>query len=127
MSRSMGVFVATDISLEELVADLADTLGVEFKRISDSVGIRFEAFTPPELLLVYKNDIENSTRIPFEDYRYEIAIWAEGFADHKERDRVLLLLARARMETLEKQGKYRLMLVDDLQRKLDEFVPDSVK
>jgi hypothetical protein len=50
-------------------------------------------------------------------------VWAIGTKDHCERNRVQMELARRLMDTLKNQGKYRLMLVDDVQRKLEEFIP----
>jgi hypothetical protein len=103
----------------ELVADLNARLGTNFveqpseyaKYLSSSSGLALDLGT---------HDFENDRDMLFEEYPYVITVRKIG-----RNAEFQTAAARRAFDALKAAGRYRLLLVSDLQSKLDEFDPQG--
>lgn len=119
MSDYHYVFIAPveTTSESQLAADLGRALGVDFiERPSEYAD--FLAPADGVALDLGTHEYENDRDMPFEDYPYVITVRNSGSdSDSKE------TFARTAFDRLEITGRYRLMLVEGLQRRIDSFDP----
>jgi hypothetical protein len=118
------VFVAPvePTSENRLAADLGRTLAVDFRE-RPSTYAAFLAATDGASLDLGTHDYENDRDMPFEDYPYVITVRRIGQSRDSQE-----ACARRVFDQLESTGRYRLMVVDDLQRRVDRLdaPPDGV-
>lgn len=123
MSISMGVFVDTEISLEDLAKEVGELLGLKFVYQKDEYDEWYAVRTDEGLFDIVINDAENDRDLNFEDYKYEVRFWENRDKEPEERERLRTEVGRKIFEKLKSIGKYPLMYVYDAQQKLDEYRP----
>jgi hypothetical protein len=127
VARSMLICVATDEDLDTFAQRLGELLGRPFKRVVDGDQVRWEPAVPdPHVdVVVYENDFVNDKDVNFEDYQIVISVEAWRLRGSDEADWTARREGFARMvyERLKETGRYGLMLVDGVQRKLEEYRP----
>ncbi len=123
MSRYISVFVDSELTPEAFSHDLAAILGVHLQDVVGEEFIFYEFADDRRWFNVGNHTLENDDDLPFEEYRYQIEVGTHGIYDAEKREQVMLDFAREIYEKLKATHKYRLLLVDDVQIKLDEFVP----
>ena len=71
------------------------------------------------------HELENDHGINFEDYRYELNVRPYRTTDWERDQRAGYELAARLFEQLKATGRYRLMLVEELQKRLQVFDPQA--
>jgi hypothetical protein len=135
-SRRVRIFVACKDSVSEFIQQIEPVLGFQMTSNEGNVlGLR----ATRELLYVYsdsknhyglsirrQNYLINDDDLNFEDYDYEIRCYAEEIENNlSEELRIADEFARIIFNRLKSMNQFRLMLVDDIDEKLDEFYPKS--
>jgi len=128
--------VACKDSVSEFIQQIEPVLGFQMTSNEGNVlGLR----ATRELLYVYsdsknhyglsirrQNYLINDDDLNFEDYDYEIRCYAEEIENNlSEELRIADEFARIIFNRLKSMNQFRLMLVDDIDEKLDEFYPKS--
>lgn len=118
MSAYHEIFIHTAEPLDVLLADLATASGAELRPrdgtpVDYSVGLEHAAVE-----LELQHDFEEDFGIPFE--RYERVVTIRDFDRDKDREEAL---ARRLYASLTSTGRYRLVLVYNLQRLLAASPP----
>ncbi len=125
MAQTVDIFVGSDAQLESFVRELESLLGVRMSRVHDDDEPFFESRDPHVIMTVGTHDLENDRDMNFEDFRYHIAVRAANLGSEEERRRWREEFARLVFEKLKVAEAHRLMLVTDLQRKVETFSPGS--
>jgi len=124
MSWSVDVFVNSPAPLGAFVREIEPLLGIKLQRLSASGETWYEFRDPSIALTVGDHELENDRDMNFEDYRYQISVRAINVWDWEKHQKRCRDFARAVFEKLKATGRYRLLLVEDIQKKLDEFHPE---
>jgi hypothetical protein len=119
MSEGKEIFIKSNSSFEELAQELEKVIGVEFEFILDDTDDRsFDRYqwSREGIYAYFKTafGFVNAGSLNLEDYQYYIDISGPGKEEY----------ARMIFEKLKSTGQYSLMLVHDVQRKLDEYEPN---
>jgi hypothetical protein len=119
MSAYDQVFLAPihPMTERELVADLDAALGTTFVE-EPSDYAQYLSVTPDLALDLGTHEFENDRDMLFENYPYLITVRKIGRDATFQAD-----AARRIFDALKTTSRYRLLLVSDLQRKLDEHDP----
>jgi len=121
MSAYDYVFIAPvhPVMEADLVTDLERVLSTRFVR-QPSDYATYLATAPGLALDLGTHDFENDRDMAFEEFPYVITVRKVGQdADFQ------LAAARRIVDALKATGRYRLLLVAELQRTLDEFSPQT--
>ncbi len=119
----MNVFVASDLPLEAFIRETEPLLMLQFQRAQDEHESWYEAISEQGRMTIGTHEFTNDRDMKFEEFSYEIAFWVNRGLDENIAEQVRQKIGRQIFETLKQTGKYAVMLVDDLQRKLDEYRP----
>ncbi len=123
MSRTLDIFLGFPQGLEHLIKELEFILALKFELISDGTDNWYEFHNSTITLTVGKHDFENDRDIKFEEYPYNLSIRALNISNEFDRQKWCDDFASYVFQKLKTTESYRLMLVDDLQVKLEEFAP----
>lgn len=127
MSKTTDIFVDSEKSLDSLVKDVESLLNVSFKFVGDNEESWYEFSNSQISMTLGNHEFESDIDLNFEDYPYWINIRSLNFQTeaehHKQRDDFANFL----YEKLKATRQYSLMLVEDLQVKLEEFSLELVK
>ncbi|MEG3896987.1 MULTISPECIES: hypothetical protein [unclassified Microcoleus] len=121
MSRTLDIFVELPQDIEHLIKELELILALKFELISDGTDNWYEFRNSTITLTVGKHDFENDRNIRFEEYPYNLSIRALNISNELERQKWCDDFASYVFQKLKATERYRFMLVDDLQVKLEEF------
>ncbi len=118
MSEGKQIFIKSNSSLEELAQELEKVIGVEFEFILDDMDDKnYDRYqwSGEGIYALLKSafGFENDVSLNFEDYQYYIGIRGPAKEEY----------ARMVFEKLKSTEQYSLMLVHDVQIKLDEYEP----
>jgi hypothetical protein len=125
MSSCIGVFIDTNITLEHLVEELAVNLNLAFEFQKDECEEWFSFNDKRGLFIVGTHDYENDRSIFFENYKYEISFWATRDNSPEKRELLQIDVGRMLFEKIKKAKTYPIMLIFDMQEKLDEYNPNN--
>ena len=121
MARSMDIFVEADVPIQVFVKEVEMLLGIKLQRISDGEDVYYEFQNSPIIVTVGTHEFVNDRDMNFEDYRYHLSVWGihigDGAAPQKSRDEFACFI----FHKLKASQRYRLMLVEDIQMKLEVF------
>jgi hypothetical protein len=123
MSRTLDIFVDFPQGLEHLIKELEFILALKFELISDGTDNWYEFHNSTITLTVGNHDFENDKDINFEEYPYNLSIRALNISNELDRKKLRDEFASYVLHKLKATESYRLMLVDDLQVKLEELAP----
>jgi hypothetical protein len=125
MADYVYVFVRAEADLADFAKELEQLLGIDLRRESDDYGTWYEFINPRAAVTLGEHEFINDRDLKFEDYRYDIQVRALRIKtdDPNEPLRRRDEFARSVFEKLKATRKYPLMLVDNLQTKLEEFHP----
>ena len=124
MSRSVDIFVKADAPLEDFVRRAEAILGFDLRRIEEDPEPYYEFRDDRVVLTAGTHDLENDRDMSFEDFPYHLSIRALNLGTEEQRRTRREAFARTVFDKLKATGAYELMLVDDVQTKLEEFSPD---
>ena len=123
MSRTLDIFVDFPHKIEYLIKELELILALKFELVSDGIDNWYEFSNSTITLTIGKHDFENDHDIKFEEYPYNLSIRALNISTEFDRQKWCDDFASYVFQKLKSTERYRLMLVDDLQVQLEEFVP----
>ncbi len=123
MSRTLDIFVDFPQKIEYLIKELELILALKFELLSDGTDNWYEFRNSTITLTIGKHDFENDHDIKFEEYPYNLSIRALNISTEFDRQNWCNDFASYVFQKLKSTERYRLMLVDDLQVQLEEFVP----
>lgn len=121
MSKSLDIFVGFDGTMEILAQQIELLLSGPLDYQSDTYESWYEWKNQTVFLTLGKHDLENDRDLNFTDYPYQISIHAINLKTAEERKKVCEDFTQIIWQYLKKQN-YNLMLVEDLQVKIDTFV-----
>jgi hypothetical protein len=126
MSWAVEIFVDCGCSLDAFASECSCMLGIELHRASDDKGVAYEYFGHDFCLQLYGDHaMENDRDMNFEDYPYVISLSRLNISDRNQAQINTLEFAWLAFEKLKRRGHCSLMLVEDLQKKLASFNPDT--
>ena len=123
MSRTLDIFVDFPQEIEHLIKELEFILALKLELVSDGIDHWYEFRNSTITLTVGKHDFENDKELNFEEYPYNLSIRALNISNELDRKKWRDEFASYVLNKLKITERYRLMLVDDLQVKLEEFAP----
>jgi len=131
MSWSLNLLIDGPASLDALARELnlllVIALGQEERHEGTKAAYSNNEFTDNReyffLSLVDEHGLENDRDMNFEDFAYELNITRKNSCDPNMAEQKCFEFARLAFDTLKKTGKYRLMLTENVQSKLDSFDP----
>ncbi len=133
-SDDVNIFVACEEPIDVFVRDLERILRIPIQPGVDEQGtLRSKGKPYPyvydgsdhhiKLLIGHQMTLMNDDDLDFEDYQYRIYCCSLGNLPFPQSAQISHAFARSIFEQLKATNRYRLMLVEDIQTKLDEFVP----
>lgn len=123
MAESMNIFVASDLPLEAFIREAESLLKLRFRRVEDEHEVWYEAINEDGRMTIGTHAFANDRDMKFEEFNFEIAFWVNRELDENLAEQMRQKIGRQIFETFKQFGKYAVMLVDDVQRKLDECRP----
>ncbi len=131
MSWSLNLLIDGPTSLDALARELNSLLAISLIQAEPSEETKAaysnNEFTANQeyffLSLVDEHGLENDWDMNFEDFAYELNITRKNSCDLGIAEQKCFDFARLAFGTLKKTGKYRLMLTENVQSKLDYFDP----
>lgn len=125
MSRTVDLFIASALGAHDLAARLGTLLGGSFQPATFLDGRPRLAYDTDEVAVdLAPNEFENDRDLLFERYNHHLRIQGRRTArSPEEAEASARRWARELFERLREEGDLPLLLVDDGQRKLDEFRP----
>ncbi|MCS6859876.1 MAG: hypothetical protein NZT92_06110 [Abditibacteriales bacterium] len=127
MAKSIDLFVDAKVPLVIFAREIEGLLGVKLQRVLEAGETWYEFRDDHIALTVGEHDFENDRDMNFRDYRYHLSIRALNIATEEERKTWREGFARFAFEKLKSTGKYGLLLVEDIQKRLDEFRPEPAQ
>lgn len=123
MSRSTDIFIAADTTLTTAVSEFETILGLELHKVSNEEETWYEYKSPAILLQLSEHHFEADQGLNFPEYRHHISIYPGTRDQRTEEDWHKWRKAQANpvFEKLKSTGKYKLMMVDDLQVLLAQY------
>lgn len=126
MSWSVDLFVDAQDPMPQFVRDVESACDVKFTQCCSDAGERYEYRDSLGVVCLWgDHEIENDRGINFEDYRYEMNVRPYRTTDWERDQRAGCELAARLFERLKATGRYRLMLVEELQKRLQVFDPQA--
>ena len=122
MSKTIDIFVDYQGQIEHLVKELELLISHPLTHKSDDYESWYEFQNQTIVLSLGKHDFEDDQELNFSSFLYQISLRAINLQTEVERQKVCHDFAALIWQQLKTQ-KYHLMLVEDLQVKLDSFVP----
>lgn len=121
MSWNVAVFIEGAPSLKALAAEVS-TLGLTLERVNEDDSETYQ-YSESDFTLILGMDhgLENDRDLNFEDYAYQMILWRHNTADREQSQANTLKFAKVLFAKLKETGRYRLMLVEDTQKKLASF------
>lgn len=123
MSHTLDIFLDFPQGIEHLIKELELILALKFELVSDGTDNWYEFRNSTITLTVGKHDFENDRDIKFEEYPYNLSIRSLNISNELDRQKWRDDFGSYVFQKLKATENYRLMLVDDLQVKLEEFAP----
>ncbi len=123
MSESRDIFIDSQTGMANLAKEIESLLDIQFQLISDRYETWYEYRNPRISLTLGEHDFENDRDMNFEQYRYHLSVIALNLDTEAVRKKWRDDFASFVFQKLKATQKYRLMLVEDLQLKLEEFCP----
>ncbi|WP_017720732.1 hypothetical protein [Kamptonema formosum] len=123
MSESRDIFIDSQTGLANQAKEIESLLDIQFQLISDRYETWYEYRNSRISLTLGEHDFENDRDMNFEEYRYHLSVRALNLDTEAERKKWRDDFASFVFQKLKATQKYRLMLVEDLQVKLEEFCP----
>jgi hypothetical protein len=126
MSWSISIFAGNGSSLEDLVGDLSRLLSIDFKLVADYEGVKYTCLGSDADIWVFgEHGLVNDRDMRFEEYAWEVNFKRRGSSPTRDAaEAEVLQFAWSAFSELKESCKYRLMLVENVQRKLASFDPE---
>ena len=124
MSYNCTIYIDSENSLEALANDVSRLLEVDLQPTNDDGAKVYEyLFTDYQLRMYADHDMVNDEDLNLGDYPYALSLWRLSSSDHVRSDKKTLEFAWLVFRKLKEAACYRLMLMENAQRKLASFNP----
>lgn len=123
MADSVNIFVEAQIPLHQMAEEIGDLTGLKFEHQKDDYEEWYAARTDEGLFTIGTHDFEGHEGMNLSNFKYEVAFWENRDKSADERQKLQQQVGRRIFEQLKSTGKYPLMYVFDVQKKLDEYRP----
>ena len=124
MARSMDIFVGLEVPIKIFVKEIETVLGIKLQRISDGDEVCYEFQNAHIIFTVGMHNFVNDRDMNFEDYHYHLSVLAPNIGDGADPKKWRDEFARKVFQKLKAGRRYPLMLVEDVQVKLETFCPE---
>lgn len=123
MSWNVALYIEGAPSLMALAVEVSTLSGLTLERVNEDGGETYLQHSERDFTLILGDDHgnENDRDLNFQDYTYQMILWRHNIADREEAQANTLKFATILFAKLKESGRYRLMLVEDTQKKLDSF------
>ena len=121
MSSVISIFAACAEPIEQFVSQVEAVLSIPFKRVTSSDPTVFEARTEDSVITASRHDFVDDRDLNFEDYTYELQFRPLRDQHYALHERETFSYVKTAFDKLKSTLRSNLMLVDDLQHKLDEY------
>ncbi|MEO7891573.1 MAG: hypothetical protein ABIW19_16350 [Vicinamibacterales bacterium] len=119
----MNIFVGPSVPLVEIGSQLTAMMGKDLVPVVNNGEETYELVAPSYLLTLGGHDLIDNKGIPFEQSPLQIALWATNVPDWKTSRKECLRIAGVIFEALKATGRYRLLLVRNVQELLQDYSP----
>jgi len=119
LSRIISIFIEHPQPVAKLAKLLEPILAVRFKHFTNDNPEFFEARTNDSIIVLSTHDYDNDRDLNFEDYPYELQFRPIRDESFKQRELAALSRAKNAFADIRQILNPNMILVDDLQRKLD--------
>jgi hypothetical protein len=119
LSRIISIFIEHPQPVAKLATLLEPILAVRFKHFTNDNPGFFEARTNDSIIVLSTHDYDNDRDLNFEDYSYELQFRPIRDELFKQRELAALSRAKNAFADIRQILNPNMILVDDLQRKLD--------
>src|SRR5258708_22072026 len=126
MWEPISICVDVSETIEALAQELETLLGIKFERPDDNPYIHYQISFDQIFLTLGTHSLVNDRDLLFEDYPFEIEMSTYGFYDWEESERRLKGFSIMLFNKLRDQRKYGLLMVNNVDIKLDEFRPNNI-
>ncbi len=123
MSRSLDIFIGTNLTLDQVASRISEIMDARFERRSVKGEVQYECEGSALPIMLGEHDLIDNGDLHFTDFQFVLGIWAIGLIKGKERIKTQERLGSEIFELLKATGEFRLLMVDDTQVKLAEFNP----
>ncbi len=123
MSRTVDIFVDSQVGIKTLVEEIESLLSIKLQLIIDLDETWYEYRNYRIIMTLGEHEFENDRDMYFAAHRYHISVRAVKIETETNRQHWRDEFARLVFQKLKASQKYPLMLVSDLQVKLEEFCP----
>jgi len=121
MSRTIDIFVSTPKALSNFVYEIEAHLNLKFKLMSDQGEIWYEYQNDLLIVTIGEHTFENDRDMNFESYRFDISIYQKKINIQNQNELQILNFAYLIFNILKSTNIGQLMMVDDLQNKIEEY------
>jgi len=128
MSTYIQIFIQAGVPIDVLASQIGRLLSIQLEEAGPTDDPRYEyAGENIWLALIGAEDFVNDRDKNFEDYNYYLDIGTTGPKGWQEKDRLRLEFARSAFDKLRAKGSYPLLMVREMQEKLDEYIPPGTQ
>jgi hypothetical protein len=122
VSWNVALYIEGAPSLNALAAEVSILSGLSFERTIEENCATYR-YSERDFTLILGEDhgMENDRDLNFEDYTYDINLRRHNVGDREQAQANTLKFAKNLFAKLKDAGRYRLMLVENCQKKLDSF------
>jgi predicted HTH domain antitoxin len=127
MPDFIDILVDTEQPLQAFVYELEQILHISFEKWSE-LDADLEGYESSDELYtigITTHEYVNERDLRFEEYRYDVGIEAKYRESWEKTSEEWRAFAQHIFDKLKATGKYRLLMVENLQRKLDQFDANS--
>lgn len=126
MSFGVQVFIDGNASLNGIAAEIETFIGTKLHKVDGPPATKYSMSSQDyHLDLLADHGFENDRDMDFESYRYVLDLSEAKGSKPSESRRQTEKLAKALFGRLKESNQYRLMLVEDGQRRIESFDPDQ--
>lgn len=125
MTRSIDIFVKDDRPVRELAEELESLLKITLSAIEGIQETYYQFNNQKVEMTLGEHSFDNDKEMNFENYSYHISVRALNIGTGEDRMKWCNEFAGFVFKQLKINQKNQLMLVDDLQVKLEEFYPQN--
>lgn len=127
MSRTLGLFIASQAPLEAFSRELAGLLSLHWTKAGSSSEPRLEWRGAGFDLILSEHEFESRHGLAFPNYKYYLCFYQHNSKTPESASRLVDAAARRMFKTLRLKGRWPLLLVEDVNEKLAEYSPQSQK
>ena len=123
MARSMDIFVKSEAPIKIFVKEIETLLRIKLQGVFDAEEVYHEFQNAHIIFTVGTHDLVNDREMNFEDYHYHLSVWAPNIGAEANPRKWRNEFAQFVFQKLKKSQRSRLMLVEDVQVKLETSCP----